>query len=123
LREAAVAFAQRSDKPTEILRRFLFATPTRVQVHADRVDVDVDLIKLAEQLLRDVAFETPRTSDAASHEEQVTRLTIPTQLKRTGKELKFVIEDDREETVADTSLIRLLARAHQREYAARGPAR
>ena len=37
---------------------------------------------------------------------------MPAQLKRTGKEMKFIVEGDREERRADPSLVRLIVRAH-----------
>ena len=43
---------------------------------------------------------------------RIIRLCIAAQLKRTGKEMKFVIEGDDDTRAADPSLVRLLVRAH-----------
>ena len=43
---------------------------------------------------------------------QVTTLSIPARLKRTGKEMRIIVDDGSEPTNADTSLIRLLIRAN-----------
>ncbi len=49
------------------------------------------------------------TSDPA---EPIVRLAVPAQLKRTGKEMKFIVHGDREQRNADPSLARLIVRAH-----------
>ena len=44
--------------------------------------------------------------------EPIVRLSAPAQLKRTGKEMKFVVHGDRDARTADPSLVRLIVRAH-----------
>jgi hypothetical protein len=86
-----------------------------VQVHPDRIDVDLNPMRLAKHLVAGAGVRFPNAPPplpADSDEEQVTTLTIGTQLKRTGKEMKFVVEGERESAIADASLVRLLARAH-----------
>ena len=53
-----------------------------------------------------------RAEDDSDPTEPIVRLSVPAQLKRTGKEMKFIVEGDREERTADPSLVRLFVRAH-----------
>jgi site-specific DNA recombinase len=42
----------------------------------------------------------------------VTTLSIPARLKRTGKEMRIIVDDGSEPTTPDTGLVRLLVRAN-----------
>jgi hypothetical protein len=54
----------------------------------------------------------PRADDDSDSTEVVIRLSLAAQLKRTGKEMKFVVEGDGTERSADPGLVRLIVRAH-----------
>ena len=56
-----------------------------------------------------------RASSANSHgsEETVIRLSVPAGLKRTGKEMKFIVDGVTNSAPADTTLIRLLVRGQK----------
>jgi site-specific DNA recombinase len=101
------------------------AIVARVQVHADRIDLDVDIVRLPQALMKDdhsVASASRAVFDRNA--EEVIALTIPASLKRTGKEMKFIVEGVANEAPVDTSLIRLLVRAQKigsRVFAANAP--
>jgi hypothetical protein len=42
----------------------------------------------------------------------VTTLSIPARLKRTGKEMRIIVDDGSEPAIPDTGLVRLLVRAN-----------
>jgi hypothetical protein len=93
----------------------------RVQVRLDRIDVDLSAERLVERLLgtnnSDASpakgVSLPRRADDDSDStEAVIRLSLAAQLKRTGKEMKFVVEGDGTERSADPGLVRLIVRAH-----------
>jgi len=94
----------------------------RVQVRLDRIDVDLSAERLVERLLQTcIQGSHPgegdvmprRAEDDSDPTEPIVRLSVPAQLKRTGKEMKFIVEGDREERTADPSLVRLFVRAHR----------
>jgi site-specific DNA recombinase len=98
----------------------------RVQARLDRIDVDLSAERLVERLLQtnnsDSHWEGVFASRSADNDsdpddhalaERVVRLSLPAQLKRTGKELKFVVDGDGAERSADPSLVRLIVRAHR----------
>jgi site-specific DNA recombinase len=54
----------------------------------------------------------PRAGDESEPVESVVQLTAPAELKRTGKEMKFIVQGDTNARNADPSLNRLVVRAH-----------
>ena len=95
----------------ERLGAILRAMVTRVQVHSDRVDVTLNQMGLALWLnAKDhQKFAAPRGDD---RERQLMVLTVPARLKRTGIEIRMVVDDGSEPANVDPVLIRLLLRAH-----------
>jgi len=94
----------------------------RVQARLDRIDVDLSAERFVERLLETNYSDSHpgegdpmprRGEDASDSTEAVVRLSLPAQLKRTGKEMKFVVHGDGEERSADPSLARLIVRAHR----------
>ncbi len=87
----------------------------RAQVHADRIDLDVSATQLARRLLSDGGAEGVPESDAHvdGGKENLVRSSIPARLKRTGKEMTFIVDGPTISAPADTSLIRLLVRAQK----------
>ena len=112
---AAVLSAGWAEQPTTALRSSLRSLIVRVQVYADRISICVNPPQLVKWLLDYGNGTTVQDSQEVDDhdEEQELRLNVPARLKRTGKEMKFVIEGASDPTPADTSLIRLLVRAHR----------
>jgi site-specific DNA recombinase len=79
----------------------------RVQAHLDRIDVDLSAERLVERLFQTnnrACHPSRRADDDPDSTEAVVRLSLPAQLKRTGKEMKFVVHKDGDERTADPSL-------------------
>ena len=120
LRDAAAALSARWEQhPTETLHDLTRSILVRAQVRADRIDLEVGLARLVSWLLNDGAcegvVERHRASSASADgsEETLIRLSIPASLKRTGKEMKFVVDGVANSAPADTTLIRLLVRGQK----------
>jgi hypothetical protein len=111
LDEAERLAASWQDLDAERLRPILLAVVTRVQVHSDRVEVTLDQMGVAMWLN---AKDQPRPIRAGGtdRERHPTVLTIPARLKRTGIEMKLVVDDGSEPANVDSVLVRLLVRAH-----------
>ena len=86
----------------------------RVQVHRDCVEIQLNSHSLAEAIFDNKAASTSDDNDA---EDKKITLVITATLKRTGKELRFVIPGAADEATPDQSLIRLLQRAHALQLA------
>jgi len=119
MRDAAAALSARWDRmPTDALHDLMRSLVIRAQVHADRIELDVSSARLARRLLVDAGAdgvdggpESNASND--SGEEELVRLSISARLKRTGKEMKFIVDGAADSAPADTSLIRLLVRAQK----------
>jgi site-specific DNA recombinase len=111
LDEAARLTASWQDLDAEQLRAILDAVVTRVQVHSDRVDVTLDQMGIALWLnAKDQRqFAQSRGDDRERH---LIVLTIPARLRRTGIEMRLVVNDGSEPANVDPVLVRLLLRAH-----------
>src|SRR5271157_3746783 len=120
LRDAAAALSARWEHlPTETLYDLTRSILVRAQVHGDRIDLDIGSARLVGWLLNqgpgEGMVEGNRTviASADGSEETLIRLSIPASLKRTGKEMKFVVGGVANSAPADTTLIRLLVRGHK----------
>ena len=111
LDEAARHAASWQEFDAEQLRAILRAMVTRVQVHSDRVDLTLDQMGVALLLnAKDQRqFAHPGGDDRERH---LMVLTIPARLKRTGIEMRMVVENGSEPANVDPVLVRLLVRAH-----------
>jgi hypothetical protein len=122
LRDGAAALTARWEHlPAEALHGLTRAILVRAQIHADRIDLDVDPGRLVRWLLDEggkeainVRLRNERSSanadDADRLDEPLIRLSIPASLKRTGNEMKFVVDGVSNSAPADPTLIRLLLR-------------
>ncbi len=105
---------QQSDEAGRSLVRLLVV---RVQVFAERIDIDLSLTQLAQRLFGAIDGDSTQpnlTVDGtdAVEEDLLVRLNVPARLKRTSMEMKLVIDGDAEPKIADAGLLRILARAH-----------
>ena len=111
LDEAARLAGSWQELDAEQLRAILRAVVTRVQVHSDRVDLTLDQMGVALWLnAKDQRQSAHPGGD--DRERYLTVLTIPARLKRTGIEMRMVVEDGSEPANVDPVLVRLLLRAH-----------
>ena len=125
LRDGAAALSARWEHlPTEALHGLTRAILVRAQIHSDRIDLDVDPGRLVRWLLDEGGKEAinarPQNDGSSANaddadrgdrlDEPLIRLSIPASLKRTGNEMKFVVDGVSNSTPADATLIRLLLR-------------
>ena len=111
LDEAAQLVARWQDLDAEQLRAMLHAVLTRVQVHSDQVDVALDQMGVA-LWLNAKDKQQPTHPSRYDRERHLTVLMIRARLKRTGIEMRIVVDDVSEPANVDPVLIRLLLRAH-----------
>lgn len=111
--EHARRMAQASDDLRSAdVRSLTAAMLVRAQVHLDRIELTLSRDRLARWLRGDQAGETQRAAAAADTETRPITLSIPARLKRAGKEMRMVVDDGSDPPIPDTSLVRLLVRAH-----------
>jgi site-specific DNA recombinase len=90
----------------------LLALLSRVTIYSDRIEIALCRGRAAELLAGqsiDPAAQHQR-SNPASHD--VITLRVPARLKRVGREMRMLVEGADDQTAADPSLLRVIARAH-----------
>jgi site-specific DNA recombinase len=120
LRDVAAALSARWEHlPTETVHDFARSILIRAQVHADRIDLEVGSARLVSWLLSEGVGEgiidrnRASNANADGSEQTLIRLSTRASLKRTGKEMKFIVEGVTNSAPVDTTLIRLLARGQK----------
>ena len=83
----------------------------RVEIRSDRVAITVCRSRLTELLAGsiDLTMQHQRPTNAPG---DVLTLTVPVRLKRVGREMRMLVENSDDQTPADPSLLRIIARAH-----------
>jgi site-specific DNA recombinase len=118
LRDAAAALsAQWGGMPMEWARDLTRAIIVRAQVHMDRISLELDAARLVKRLIdRGMGEGGSGLKSQAVDEgdgDHVIKLNIPARLKRTGKEMRFIVEGGANSVPTDMTLIRLLIRARK----------
>ena len=101
--------AQASDKVKSILMTFA----CRVVINLDRIDIKISRRRLA-SLLTGQSMDLPMQEDRCTDHDanDVVTLVVAARLKRVGREVRMLIENSRDQTATDLSLLRIIARAH-----------
>jgi site-specific DNA recombinase len=89
------------------LHTFMRSSIVRVQVHVDRIDITLDQDGVREHLDEANKKAGPNEKTQSEANRQVTTLSIPARLKRTGKEMRITVSDGSEPATPDAGLVRL----------------
>ncbi len=95
-------------------RAMLLDLIDRVEVHRERVDVHLRPARLVGRLLGDAT--EPRSDGDDAKEEDCRSLSVPARYKRAGIEMKLIVDgpaNHRHRGQADTSIVKLVVKAHQ----------
>jgi hypothetical protein len=109
LNEAAQLAASWQELDADRLRAIVRAAVRRVQVHSDRVAVTLDQMVT---LWLGGKAQPQSAYPGQDGEQHLVVLTIPARLRRTGIEMRMVVDDGSAPANVDSSLVRLLVRAH-----------
>jgi site-specific DNA recombinase len=83
----------------------------RVEIRSDRVDITLNRDRLT-QLLAGSLDLTMQDQDPTNGPRDILTLPVPVGLKRVGREMRMLVENADDQTPADPSLLRIIARAH-----------
>jgi len=93
-------------------RQVLLAILHRVEVHAQDIRMDIDLIGLIAMLRKADSNAAPHvTEPSITHALQILTLTVPARLRRAGLEMALVLEGSSAARRVDTGLVTLLGKA------------
>ena len=87
----------------------------RVEIKPDRIEINVSRHRLAQLLAGqsiNLTMQDQRLQQRKPDDDDVVALTAPARLKRVGREMRMLVENSDDHTVADPSLLRIIARAH-----------
>ncbi len=100
-----------AEKPDKV-KATLMALQCRVTIYSDRIEIALSHVRTAELLGgQSIDLAAPhQKSDRATHD--VITLRVPARLKRVGREMRMLVEGADDQTAADPSLLRVIARAH-----------
>ena len=110
-RGGRVAQELSAGKPDKV-KATLMALQCRVTIYSDRIEITLPPDCAAELLAGqsiDLSAQHQK-SDPASHD--VKTLRVPARLKRVGREMRMLVQGADDQTAADPSLLRVVARAH-----------
>ena len=83
----------------------------RVEIRSDRVDITLSRCRLTELLAGSIDLKMQHHGPTNAPGDMLT-LTVPVGLKRVGREMRMLVENADDQTAADPSLLRIIARAH-----------
>jgi site-specific DNA recombinase len=85
---------------------------SRVEIGSSCVEIKLSRPRLADLLAGQSMDPTNPPQIKAAANEDVVTLTVPARLKRVGREMRMLVENSDDQTPADLSLLRIIARAH-----------
>jgi site-specific DNA recombinase len=93
------------------LKALLMALFCRVEIRSDRIDIALSRGCLTRLLAGSLDFKKHHQAPI-NESGDLLRLTVPVGLKRAGREMRMLVENADDQTPADPSLLRIIARAH-----------
>jgi DNA invertase Pin-like site-specific DNA recombinase len=93
------------------VKALLMALLCRVEIRSDRIDIALSRCSLTELLAGSLELKIQHRRSPTPSGDLLT-LTVPASLKRAGREMRMLVENGDDQTSADPSLLRILARAH-----------
>jgi DNA invertase Pin-like site-specific DNA recombinase len=93
------------------VKALLMALLCRVEIRSDRIDIMLSRSRMTGLLSRSLDLSMAYRGSPAPSGDLLT-LTVPAGLKRAGREMRMLVENADDQTSADPSLLRILARAH-----------
>src|ERR1700688_30512 len=83
----------------------------RGEIRSDRVDITLSRGRLTQLLAGSLDLKMQHQAPPSAPDD-LLGLTVPVGLKRVGREMRMLVENADDQTPADRSLLRIIARAH-----------
>jgi hypothetical protein len=93
-------------------RAMLLALLARVDLKPDHVEIKMRRHSLVELLYADPINPTTQKGRFDKESEDILMLTVKARLQRVGREMRMLVENADDRTLADPGLLRIIARAH-----------
>ena len=95
----------------DTVKAMLMTLLCRVEIRSGRVEIAISRSRLTELLAGSLDLKMPHQAPTSALDD-LLGLTVPVGLKRVGREMRMLVENADDQTPADPSLLRILARAH-----------
>ena len=100
------------DRVPNDVKATLMTLACRVVIKSDRVEINISRFRLAAFLAGQSIDPMMQDHKLDRDPDDVVTLMAPARLKRVGREMKMLVENSEDQTAADPSLLRIIARAH-----------
>jgi hypothetical protein len=97
--------------PNEI-KTTLMTVLCRVEINPDRIEIHISRHRLAALLAGQSIDPMMQDHKLDRDSDNVITLVAPARLKRVGREMRMLVENSDDQTAANPSLLRIIARAH-----------
>ncbi len=97
--------------PNEV-KATLMTLLCRVAIEPEQIEINISRHRLAALLTEQSIGLTVQDQRLDPNSDDVVTLTAPARLKRVGREMRMLVENSDDQTAADPSLLRIVARAH-----------
>ena len=94
------------------VRAMLMRVLSRIDIRADRIEINVRRCRLVELLAAQAIDLTTQEDQTDSDSNDILTLTVMARLQRVGREMRMLVENTDDQTTADPGLLRIVARAH-----------
>jgi site-specific DNA recombinase len=94
------------------IRAMLMTLLSRVDIRPDRVEITVRRERLVELIGAQPFEATTQEGKSDKEPEEILTLTLMARLQRVGREMRMLVENTDDQTMADPGLLRIVARAH-----------
>jgi len=94
------------------VRSILMTLVNRIDIKAEHIEIRVYRQRLHELLQAQSIEPTSATPAPASHPGDILKLKVKARLQRVGREMKLVVHNAEDRTIANSGLLRIVARAH-----------
>ncbi len=93
-------------------RAMLMSLLSRVDIRPDRVEIHVRRPRLIELLHAQSINSSTAAGKPDSESDDILTLTVKARLQRVGREMRMLVENADDQTLADPGLLKIIARAH-----------
>ena len=93
------------------VKAMLMALLCRVEIKSECIEITLARGRLIELLVGSIDLKTQHQG-LINDVSDILRLTAPATLKRVGREMRLLVEDPEDQTAADPSLLKIIARSH-----------
>ena len=109
-RSRQIAEELRGYAPDKV-KAMLMALLCRVKIKSECIEITLSRGRLIELLVGSIDLKTQHQG-LINDVSDILRLTAPASLKRVSREMRLLVEDPDDQTAADPSLLKIIARAH-----------